>query len=49
MVEVGEEGPRSGETSFGGVGGKLYRGCGLEWVTDVREETGAVLELLLHG
>jgi len=23
VVEVGEEGPGSGETSFGGVGGKL--------------------------
>ena len=48
-VEVGEEGPGSGDTSFGGVGGKLYRWCGLEWDAEVRDDTGAVLELLLQG
>lgn len=47
-VEVGDVGPGSGETSFGGVGGKLYR-CGLEWDAGVSDDTGAVPVLLLHG
>lgn len=47
-VEVGEVGPGSGDTSLGGVGGKLYR-CGLECDAGVSEDTGAVPVLLLQG
>lgn len=46
--EEGDAAPGSGETSLGGVGGKVYR-CGLVWDGGVREDAETVLELLLHG
>ena len=48
MVAVGDAAPGSGDTSFGGVGGKVYR-CGLEWDGGVNEDAETVFELLLHG
>jgi len=44
----GDAAPGSGDTSLGGVGGKVYR-CGLEWDGGVNEEAETVFELLLHG
>lgn len=37
LLEPGVEMPGSGDTSFGGVGGKVKR-CGLEWPPDREEE-----------
>lgn len=45
---LGEAVPGSGETSFGGVGGKVYR-CGLEWDGGVSELAEAAVDVLLHG
>lgn len=47
LVDKGDA-PGSGDTSFGGVGGKVYR-WELEWEDGVNEDAEAVLELLLHG
>ena len=47
-VADGDAAPGSGDTSFGGVGGKAYR-CGLECDGGDSEEADTVLELLLHG
>lgn len=44
----GDAAPGSGETSLGGVGGKVYR-CGLVWDGGVKEDAETVLELLLQG
>lgn len=46
--DEGDTAPGSGDTSFGGVGGKVYR-CGLEWVGGVNDDAETVFELLLHG
>lgn len=46
LLVEGDTVPGSGDTSFGGVGGKVYRG--LEW-DGVSVEADAVLEELLHG
>lgn len=48
LVAEGDAAPRSGDTSFGGVGGKVYR-WGLEWDGGVNEDAETVFELLLHG
>lgn len=47
-AEEGETAPGSGETSFGGVGGKVYR-WELVWDGGVKEDAVAAFELLLHG
>lgn len=44
----GDEAPGSGDTSLGGVGGKVYR-WELEWDGGVSEDAEAALELLPHG
>lgn len=46
--DEGDAAPGSGDTSFGGVGGKGYR-WGLEWDGGVNEDAETVFELLLHG
>lgn len=49
VAEDGEEAaPGSGDTSLGGVGGKVYR-WGLECVGGVNEDAEIVFEVLLHG
>lgn len=47
LFAEGDTVPGSGDTSLGGVGGKVYRE-GLEW-DGVSVEADAVLEELLHG
>lgn len=48
LVAEGDAAPGSGDTSFGGVGGNVYR-WGLEWDGGVSEDAETVLELLPHG
>lgn len=48
LADKGDAAPRSGETSLGGVGGKLKR-CWLEWDPEVSEDTVPVLAPLLPG
>jgi len=44
----GDTAPGSGDTSLGGVGGKVYK-WELEWDGGVSEDAETAFELLLHG
>lgn len=48
LVAEGDAAPGSGDTSFGGVGGKVYR-WGLEWDGGDKEDAETAFELLPHG